>query len=122
VIVVGIWTLRPPASRPAATSVATIAAPPASIAPETRPTTAVEPHVRVQRVRASQPPEEPRVTEVEAAWHSWNERAVPALSGPSALTIDALDHAGVSIAPIDIRPIITEPLTIRSIGGIEILK
>jgi hypothetical protein len=126
VIAVGAWALWPPASRPVATNVtpgvATIAAAPARTAPDTRATTTVEPRAHVERVRTSQPPAEPRMTEVETAWHAWNERAVPALSGPSALTIDSLDHSGVSIAPIDIRPLVTEPLTIRSIGGAETLK
>jgi hypothetical protein len=122
VIVVGGWALWPRAPRPAVPSPATIAAvePVAKAAPPSRPDTTANALVRVQRVRAASASAQELMSEAE---HGWNARAVPALRGPSAIALAPLDQSGVTIGPMDIQPLVTEPLTIKSIGaGREILK
>jgi hypothetical protein len=124
VIVVGAWALWPRTARPNETPPIAIARTEPAIAPlDTRALAAsgaADGVVRVQRVSGTRRTAPEAMSDAELAW---NERAVPALPGPAALTIDPLDHPGVTIAPIEIHPLVTEPLAIKAIGaGSEILK
>src|SRR5262249_22750067 len=107
VIAVGTSALWPHAARSVTPNIATIAsAPPAAVTAATPTRTAETPDVRVTRVQGAEPSPEAVMTEAEVAWR---ERALPALSGPSAIAIASLDsdRAGGSIAPIDIQPLVT---------------
>ena len=119
-ILAGTWTLWPRAAPPTAPAPVTLArTEPAGPASEHALQTAA-PALRVQRVSVANRPAPEVMSEAERAWH---ERAVPALAGPTALAIDPIEHTGTTIAPIEIQPLVTEPLLIKSIGaGREILK
>ena len=53
----------------------------------------------------------PRVTQPSAAEVAWQERAIPALVTPQALTLDRIQPEA-----LEIRPLATTPLSVAAIG------
>ena len=103
-----------PASLPAAASPAALPRPAAAVAYGATPSVAgAEPRTD-RRVPAAGVEDAATPSPAEAAWRA---RAVPALAGPGAIALDAIQPAGVALPLLDIEPLAPARLELAPIGG-----